>query len=215
MSLKSTTQPCWRGKDDPTPFVAGLPLEIPEARNINQLFDSMVCCTRCELAVSRTQVVLGVGSATASLMFVGEAPGQKEDEAGRPFIGNAGRLLDKLLVEHKIARDDVFITNIVACRPPKNRTPRASEVRAHAPWIDAQLRLLQPQLIVTLGRIALTYFIPNAKVTQIRGEPQKIKHGELEFVLLPTFHPSAVLRDYEVMYPKIQSDFKKIAELLK
>jgi uracil-DNA glycosylase len=215
MPRKSDSPPCWRGKDDPEPFVPGLPLEIPKTRSINQLFNSMVCCTRCELAVGRTQVVLGVGSTKASLMFVGEAPGQKEDEAGRPFVGNAGRLLDKLLVENKIARDDVFITNIVACRPPKNRTPRASEVRAHAPWIEEQIRLVQPEVIVTLGRIALTYFIPKAKVTEIRGKPQRIKHGELEFMLLPTFHPSAVLRDYEVMYPKIQSDFKKIAKLLK
>jgi uracil-DNA glycosylase len=215
MPRKSTIQPCWRGKDDPAPFIPGLPVEIPKARGINQLFNAMVCCTRCELAVGRTQVVVGVGSAKASLMFVGEAPGQKEDEAGRPFVGNAGRLLDKLLVENKIARDDVFITNIVACRPPKNRTPKASEVRAHAPWIEEQLRLVQPEVIVTLGRIALTYFIPKAKVTQIRGKAQKIKRGDFEFVLLPTFHPSAVLRDYEVMYPQIQSDFKKIAKLLK
>jgi DNA polymerase len=207
--------PCWRGKDDPQPFVSGLPLEIPRPRSVNQLFSAMVCCTRCELALGRTQVVVGVGSPKASLMFVGEAPGQKEDEAGRPFVGNAGRLLDKLLVANEIARDDVFITNIVACRPPRNRTPKASEVRAHAPWIEEQLRLVQPQVIVTLGRVALTYFIPKAKVTQIRGKAQKMKRGDLEFMLLPTFHPSAVLRDYEAMYPKIKSDFTKIAKLLK
>jgi DNA polymerase len=215
MPRKSTIQPCWRGKDDPAPFIPGLPVEIPKAPGIKQLFNAMVCCTRCELAVGRTQVVVGVGSAEASLMFVGEAPGQKEDEAGRPFVGNAGRLLDKLLVENKIARDDVFITNIVACRPPKNRTPKAGEVRAHAPWIEEQLRLVQPAVIVTLGRIALTYFIPKAKVTQIRGKAQKIERSGLEFMLLPTLHPSAVLRDYEVRYPEIQSDFKKIAKLLK
>ena len=215
MPAKSAAQPCWRGRDDPTPFVPGLPLEIPHARTLKQLFASMVCCTRCELAEGRTQVVLGIGSPSASLMFVGEAPGQKEDEAGRPFVGNAGKLLDRLLAENKIARDDVFITNIVACRPPKNRTPRTREVRAHAPWIEQQLRLVQPEVVVTLGRIALTYFLPKAKVTEIRGKPQRMQHGELEFMLLPTFHPSAVLRDYEVMYPKIQSDFRKIAQLLK
>ncbi|HEY0810463.1 MAG TPA: uracil-DNA glycosylase [Longimicrobiales bacterium] len=175
----------------------------------------MVCCTRCDLAVGRTQVVLGVGAPDAALMFVGEAPGQKEDEAGRPFVGNAGKLLDKLLTENRISRDDVFITNIVACRPPKNRTPRTSEVRAHAPWIDEQIRLVQPDVVVTLGRIALTYFLPKAKVTQIRGKPQKVRYGESEFLLLPTFHPAAVLRDYEGMYPKVQADFRKISKLLK
>ena len=215
MTPKSTKQPCWRGKDDPTPFVAGVPETIPNARTIKQLFNSMVCCTRCELAVGRTQVVLGVGSTDARLMFIGEAPGEKEDLAGRPFVGQAGRLLDKLLDETGIARDDVFITNIVACRPPKNRTPRVPEVKAHAPWIEEQLRLIQPEVIVTLGRVALTYFIPKAKVTELRGKAQKLDRSDLEFVLLPTMHPSAVLRDYRVLYPKIQADFKKIARLLK
>jgi uracil-DNA glycosylase family 4 len=214
VTAKSIKPPCWRGKDDPTPFVAGIPAEVPRARTVTQLFGSMVCCTRCELALGRTQVVLGVGAANASLMFVGEAPGEKEDLAGRPFVGNAGRLLDKLLLENKIARDDVFITNIVACRPPRNRTPRVSEVKAHAQWIEEQLRLVQPEVVVTLGRAALTYFVPKAKVSELRGKPKRIKHGELEFMLLPTFHPSAVLRDYEVMYPKVQADFRKIAKLL-
>ena len=215
MTPKSTKPPCWRGKDDPAPFVAGVPEEIPKTRTIKQLFNSMVCCTRCDLALGRTQVVLGVGSPEARLVFIGEAPGEKEDLAGRPFVGNAGRLLDKLLQENDIDRDDVFITNIVACRPPKNRTPRVSEVKAHAPWIEEQLRLIQPEVIVTLGRVALTYFIPKAKVTELRGKPQKLTHGDLKFVLLPTIHPSAVLRDYKVLYPKIQADFKRISKLLK
>jgi DNA polymerase len=148
-------------------------------------------------------------------MFVGEAPGEKEDLAGEPFVGNAGRLLNKLLGEHKINRKDVFITNIVACRPPGNRTPRVKEVRAHAPWIEEQLRLLEPKLVVTLGRIALTYFVPKAKVSEIRGVPQRIQHGGQPLVVLPTFHPSAVLRDYQVMYPRVSADFRKIVRLLK
>ena len=215
MTPKSTKPPCWRGKDDPTPFVAGIPETIPKARTIKQLFNSMVCCTRCELAVGRTQVVLGVGSTDARLMFIGEAPGEKEDEAGRPFVGQAGRLFDKLLDASGIARDDVFITNIVACRPPKNRTPRVREVKAHAAWIEEQLRLIHPEVIVTLGRAALTYFMPKAKVTELRGKRQQLKHSGLEFGLFPTLHPSAVLRDYRVLYPKIQADFKKIARLVK
>ena len=165
--------------------------------------------------MGRTQVVLGVGASKARLMFVGEAPGEKEDLAGRPFVGNAGKLLDRLLEEAGIARDDVFITNIVACRPPGNRTPKVKEVKAHAAWIEEQLRLVRPELIVTLGRIALTYFLPKAKVTAIRGKPQKVVRDADTVTLLPTFHPSAVLRDYQVLYPKIESDFKKIARLLK
>jgi uracil-DNA glycosylase len=215
MNKKSTELPCWRGKDDDAPFVPGIPSEIPRARSLNQLFGAMVCCTRCELAQGRTQVVTGVGSSKASLVFVGEAPGEKEDQAGRPFVGNAGRLLDKLLEENGIARADVFITNIVACRPPRNRTPKVKEVRAHSGWIEEQLRLIKPRLVVTLGRVALTYFMPKAKVTQLRGKPQKVTFGEDTLTVLPTFHPAAVLRDYAVMYPKVQADFRKIARLLK
>lgn len=215
MARKSTDLPCWRGKDDPTPYVPGIPAEVPRARSLKQLFAAMACCTRCELAEGRTQVVHGIGAGRAPLMFVGEAPGEKEDRAGEPFVGNAGRLLNKLLAENDIARSDVFITNIVACRPPKNRTPKVKEVRAHAPWIDEQLRLIGPKLIVTLGRIALTYFVPGAKVTQIRGVPQRVLHNGQQWLVLPTFHPSAVLRDYEVMYPRVAEDFRKIARLLK
>ena len=215
MTPLKAQSPCWRGKDSATRFVPGMPVEIGRYRTLKQLFSTMQCCTRCELAVGRTQVVLGVGAARASLMFVGEAPGEKEDEAGRPFVGNAGRLLDKLLEEVGITRSDVFITNIVACRPPRNRAPKVKEVKAHAPWLEEQLRLVKPEVVVTLGRVALTYFVPKAKVGESRGTPKRLDRNGQPFVLLPTFHPAAVLRDYEVLYPTILSDFKKIARLLK
>jgi uracil-DNA glycosylase len=215
MPKQSTPNPCWRGKDDTEPFVPGIPTDVPRFRSLKSLFAAMDCCTRCELAIGRTRVVYGVGSARARLMFVGEAPGEKEDLAGKPFVGNAGGLLDRLLEEVGISRGNVYITNIVACRPPRNRTPKTQEVKAHAPWIEEQLRLVRPDLVVTLGRIALTYFLPKAKVTAIRGKPQKLERPDGSLLLLPTFHPSAVLRDYRVLYPKIQSDFRKIARLLK
>lgn len=205
--------PCWRGKDSESPYVAGVPEVISKFRSIPGLMKSMACCTRCELAATRTQVVLGVGNASARLMLIGEAPGEKEDLAGRPFVGGAGRLLDRMLEGSGIVRDDVFITNIVACRPPKNRTPRSSEVKAHAAWIEEQLRLVSPALIVTLGRVALTYFIPKGKVTELRGKPQKVQHGDNLLTLLPTFHPAAVLRDPE-RRPALEADFRKIAKLL-
>lgn len=204
------TPPCWRGKDVATPFVPGIPAEVPRFRSLKQLFSTMQCCTRCELALGRTQVVLGTGAARASLMFVGEAPGEKEDQAGRPFVGNAGRLLDRLMEEVRISRSDVFVTNIVACRPHRNRTPKVREVKAHAAWLDEQLRLVKPEVVVTLGRVALTYFVPKAKVGASRGKARRLEWNGQAFVLLPTFHPAAVLRDYEVLYPAILSDFKKI-----
>ena len=206
--------PCWRGKNVATRFVPGIPEEVPRARSLDRLFSTMECCTRCELARGRTQVVRGVGARPAPLMFIGEAPGEKEDLAGEPFVGSAGRLLDRLLAEVGIPRDAVFITNIVACRPPGNRTPRVKEVRAHAPWVEEQLRLVKPQVVVTLGRVALTFFIPKAKVGVLRGRRQRVEHNGEPLTVFPTFHPSAVLRDYQVRYPVVLADFRKIARLL-
>jgi DNA polymerase len=123
--------------------------------------------------------------------------------------------LDRLLEAVAISRDNVFITNIVACRPPRNRAPKVKEVKAHAPWLEEQIRLIKPTVIVTLGRVALTYFIPKAKVTQLRGKTQKIEYGGRKLVVLPTLHPAAVLRDYQVLYPRVLGDFKKIARLSK
>jgi uracil-DNA glycosylase len=187
--------------------------EVRRYRSLKALFADMDDCTRCPLALSRTHVVHGVGNSKASLMLIGEAPGEKEDLAGTPFVGASGRLLDSLLQGSGIERHDVFITNIVACRPPKNRTPKVVEVKAHAPWIEEQLRLLKPKLIVTLGRVALTYFIPKAKVTLIRGTPQKVTWGSSVLTIVPTLHPAAALRDPE-RRPLLQADFKKISKLL-
>lgn len=204
---------CWHGKGDPTPFVPGIPEEVPTAKSLDELFAAMVCCTRCDLASDRTQVVIGVGPAKARVAFVGEAPGAQEDKAGQPFVGRAGRLLDRILEANGLSRDEIFITNIVACRPPANRTPRAREIRAHAPWIEEQLRLVDPDLIVTLGRSALTYFIPDAKVTELRGQPQTLKRNGRSITLLPLYHPAAALRRRELV-PLLEEDMAKIPALL-
>jgi DNA polymerase len=204
---------CWRGKDDPTPYVAGLPEEVPHARSLERLFDAMVCCTRCELAPGRTQVVTGAGSRSARVLLLGEAPGAQEDRQGRPFVGRAGQLLDRVLAASGLSRDEVFITNVVACRPPGNRTPRAQEVRAHSPWLEAQLRLIAPELVVTLGRVALTYFLPRAKVTEVSGTPQRMEKSGRSFLLLPLFHPAAALRRPELV-PVLEEGFARIPSLL-
>lgn len=204
---------CWRGKGDPTPYRAGIPEVVPRARSLAQLFREMACCTRCDLAPGRTQVVTGAGPASARIVFIGEGPGAEEDRTGRPFVGRAGRLLDRLLEENGIERDQVFITNIVSCRPPGNRTPRVGEVRAHAPWLEEQLRLIEPDLVITLGRVALTYFIPTAKITELRGRPQQMEKSGRRFLLLPLFHPAAALRRPELV-PVMEEDFAMIPRLL-
>ncbi len=142
----------------------------------------------CEEA---THLVPGEGSATADVMVVGEAPGASEDEAGRPFVGRAGRLLDELLAEAGLAREDVYITNVVKARPPNNRDPKADEVAHHLPWLEAQLALIQPRLVVPLGRHALAHFVDGAKISEVHG-------AELDSrgrTLFPLYHPAAALHN--------------------
>jgi DNA polymerase len=150
---------------------------------------------------------------TARVVFVGEAPGAQEDREGRPFVGRAGQLLDRLLDANDLTREMIYITNIVSCRPPKNRTPRVGEIRAHSPWLEEQLRLIEPELVVTLGAVALTYFIPGAQVTKLRGSPQIVEKSGRSITLLPLFHPAAALRRPELV-PVMEKDFAKIPGLL-
>jgi uracil-DNA glycosylase family 4 len=204
---------CWRGKDDPAPYIPGLPAEVPRARALKQLYGEMVCCTRCELAEGRTQVVIGTGAARARVMLIGEGPGAKEDDAGVPFVGSAGKLLDRLLAEGGIARDDVFITNVVACRPPGNRAPKPREVAAHSPWLEEQIRLVNPEFIGTLGRSALIYFFPKARITEIHGQQMSVERDGRNIVLIPMFHPAAALRGRELI-PVLEEDFRGLGQLV-
>jgi uracil-DNA glycosylase family 4 len=142
-----------------------------------------------EVCETCTQLVPGVGPASASIVIVGEAPGAKEDAAGVPFVGAAGKLLDTLLAEAGVARDDVFITNVVKARPPKNRDPKQPEVAHHWPWLEAQLELIEPRLLVPLGRHALARFAPDAKISAAHGAV--LEHDGRR--LFPLYHPAAAL----------------------
>jgi DNA polymerase len=142
-----------------------------------------------EVCETCTQLVPGVGPASASIVIVGEAPGAKEDAAGVPFVGAAGKFLDSLLAEAGIARDDVFITNVVKARPPKNRDPKRDEVAHHWPWLEAQLDIISPRLLVPLGRHALARFAPEAKISEVHGTV--VDAGGRR--LFPLYHPAAAL----------------------
>ena len=144
-----------------------------------------------EICENATNMVPGEGSHTAAVMLVGEAPGANEDEQGRPFVGRAGKLLDALLAEAGLAREDVFITNVVKARPPGNRDPRAAEVAHHLPWLEQQLALIRPRVVIPLGRHALAHFAPGRKITEVHGELLRV--GERQ--LVPWLHPSAGLRN--------------------
>ena len=135
-------------------------------------------------------MVPGEGSPEAEIMLVGEAPGASEDEQGRPFVGRAGKLLDEVLAEAGLEREDVYITNVVKARPPKNRDPKAGEVAHHMPWLEAELALIQPGLVIPLGRHALAHFTDGAKISDVHGT-EMTERGRS---LFPLYHPAAALR---------------------
>lgn len=182
--------------------------------SLTTLKSDCLLCRSCPLESTRTNVVFGVGNENADIMFVGEGPGENEDLKGEPFVGKAGQLLDKYLAVIDLDRKkNIYIANIVKCRPPKNRDPLPEEQEACIPWLRAQTRLIKPKIIVCLGRIAAQRLIdPEFRVTKQHG--QFIKKGNILF--MGTFHPAALLRN-EAQKPDALSDFlalrEKIAEL--
>ena len=178
---------------------ANAPEPSPEApasghRSLAQIRDDLGECTRCKLHTTRRSIVFGVGDPTASLMFVGEAPGEQEDRRGEPFVGPAGELLDKMIEAMGWSRDTVYIANTVKCRPPNNRNPEADELAACAPFLDAQLASVGPRVIVALGRPAANQLLGNtAPISALRGTFHE-RHGVR---VMPTFHPAYLLRSPE------------------
>ena len=143
------------------------------------------------ICAAATHIVPGEGSHTADVMLIGEAPGAREDELGRPFVGRSGALLDELLAAAGLARGDVFITNVVKARPPGNRDPKAAEVAHHLPWLEAQLALIRPRVVIPVGRHALGHFAPGRKITEVHG--RLLTAGDRQ--LVPWLHPAAALRN--------------------
>ena len=171
-------------------------------------------CTRCRLADRRTTVVYGVGNPDAELLFIGEGPGFHEDQQGEPFVGAAGQLLTRMLAGIDLRREDVYIANVVKCRPPGNRDPQPDEIEACTPWLIEQVSLIQPMLIVTLGNFA-TKFVLNTTtgITRLRGQVFPW-HGRK---VIPTFHPAAVLRsggDGSRQFRELRDDFDLVRHTL-
>lgn len=157
-------------------------------------------CQRCDLAKTRTNVVFGEGSPTAKVMIVGEGPGAEEDQQGRPFVGRSGYVLDRNLKRVPVERSDIYITNIVKCRPPGNRNPEGRERAACSGWLRKQIGGIQPEIIIALGSVASKHFVPDMPgITRVHGEEFSLSGGML---LVPVFHPSFVLRN-----PHLESVF--------
>lgn len=171
-------------------------------------------CTRCSLRSGCRQVVPGEGSAEAEIMFIGEGPGQKEDELGRPFVGAAGKFLEEMLGYINLKREDVYIANVVKCRPPGNRDPLPEEVEACWPWLLEQIKIIQPKLIVTLGRHSLERFLPAQKISQIHGKALRRDFPEIgRQVFYALYHPAAALYNGSMREVLIK-DFKRIPKVL-
>ena len=146
-----------------------------------------------ELADQATHLVMGDGSLDADIVLIGEAPGKNEDEQGLPFVGAAGKFLNEMLQAAGLQRSDVYITNIVKYRPPNNRDPKPEEKKAFWPYLVKQLQIIDPKVIITLGRHSMEYFLPDFKISQVHGEPKRVQFGDKKVVIIPLYHPAAAL----------------------
>lgn len=167
-------------------------------------------CTRCRLAQSRTQAVPGVGPAGAQIMFIGEAPGFYEDQQGEPFVGPAGHFLNELLSQIGLERKDVYITNVVKCRPPQNRDPQPDEIEACRDWLDKQIQSIKPKVIVTISRYAMARWFPERKISEIHGHARRF--GDL--VVVPMYHPAAALHQPSLRRV-VEEDFHRLPDYIK
>lgn len=162
------------------------------------------------LKVTATQAVPGEGNPDTDILFIGEAPGKNEDQQGRPFVGAAGQLLNELLSSIGLKREDVFIANVIKHRPPSNRDPLPEEITAYTPWLEEQLNIINPKLVVTLGRFSMDFMLgPGFSISKIHGQPKR-RHGR---VIMPVYHPAAVLYRRNLL-PELATDFKKIPPLI-
>ena len=187
---------------------------VAAGTELNAYAAEIAGCTRCRLAEGRTQVVFGVGNPEADLMFVGEAPGFHEDKQGFPFVGQAGKLLDQLLGGIGLTREDVYIANVIKCRPPGNRDPMPDEIEACESHLFRQVELIKPRLVATLGNFATKLLSGKPQgITRVHGQVQEVTLGGRSVLLYPLYHPAAALYT-PAMLGVLQEDFRRIPELL-
>jgi len=177
---------------------------------LGQLGEEAGRCTLCALAETRTQVVFGTGSKSADLMLIGEAPGQREDATGVPFVGQAGKLLDQILESVGLRRDDLYIANVLKCRPPQNRNPRREEIEACRPFLDEQIRIIAPRVLVPMGNFALG-FLADKKLSISKAHGKMFPYRGI--AAIPIYHPAAVLYN-RTLEPVLAGDFREIVDYI-
>lgn len=177
--------------------------------SLETIAEAVAVCTLCELCKSRTHAVPGEGKPDARIMFIGEGPGWHEDQQGRPFVGAAGKFLNELLDKAGVTRADVFITNVVKCRPPSNRDPLPDEIAACSRYLERQIELIDPDVIVTLGRFSMAKYFPGERISKIHGQAKEVG-GRL---VVPMYHPAAALHQ-SALRGAIEDDFAKLPKLL-
>ena len=177
---------------------------------LTQLYDQVRVCQKCILGKGRTNAVPGEGPENAEIMMIGEAPGFYEDREGRPFVGPSGKFLDELLAGIQLKREQIYICNVIKCRPPQNRDPQPDEMEACKPYLDQQIDLIKPKVIITISRFAMARWFADKKIGEIHGKPKKF--GNL--VVLPMYHPAAALHQPSLK-KVLQEDFSKIPQILK
>lgn len=186
----------------------------PPNETLEDIAQEISSCEKCTLAANRTNTVPGYGNPNADIMFIGEGPGKNEDEQGLPFVGAAGKFLDELLATIHLKREDVFIANVVKCRPPGNRDPLPDEVQACWPYLARQLAIIKPKIIVNLGRHSMDRFIPNRRISQDHGKLMRRTIESLgTYIFYPIYHPAAALYNGSLRDVLIQ-DFAKIPKIL-
>jgi uracil-DNA glycosylase family 4 len=197
----------------PTPSSASAPASTVATASVDpawaELYEEIADCPRCPLARTRTRTVPGVGPAHADIMFIGEAPGAREDERGIPFVGPAGQFLDELLGGIGLTREAVYIANVVKCRPPANRDPEPSEIEACASYLDRQIATVDPKVVVTLGRFSMARWFAGQTISRIHGQPRRVDGR----VIVPMYHPAAALHNGSLR-AVIAADFARLPEFI-
>jgi len=187
---------------------------MTQAEQLEQIKADILAAKICpELAAQATQLVMGDGHPDADIVFIGEAPGKNEDIQGLPFVGAAGKFLNVMLESVGLERKDIYITNIVKYRPPNNRDPEPDEKKAFWPYLLRQLSVIEPKVVVTLGRHSMEYFLPGKRISEVHGEPKRVKFGKTTLVVVPLFHPAAALYNGSLRQTLLD-DFSRIPKII-